>query len=113
MKRKEDNNSQRKDALLNGRRRGEFDPEGAALVGLGEDAEAAVHEFDGAFDDGEADAGAGVFVAAMEFLEHAEHALYEFGADADAVVGDGNANERGSGRMGGGMSGLIDGWTGG
>ena len=62
------------------------------MVGFGEDADAAVHEFDGALDDGKADAGAGVFLGAMEFLEHPGQALRGFGGDADAVVGDGDGD---------------------
>ena len=75
------------------------------MVGFGEDADAAVHKFDGAFDDGEADSGAGVFLGAMEFLEHAEHAGGCVGRNADAVVRDGDANDRGSRCMDGWMSG--------
>ena len=73
------------------------------MVGFGEDADAAVHEFDGALDDGKADAGAGVFFGAMEFLEHAKHAGGGMGRHADAVVGDGDADEL----RGGCMSGWI------
>ena len=70
------------------------------MVGLGEDADAAVHEFDGAFDDGEADAGAGVFFGAMKFLEHAEESLRGLGRNADAVVGDGDSDDGIGGLMG-------------
>jgi len=72
---------------------GKFDPEGAAVAGVGEDADAAVHEFDGAFDDGEADACTGVLGSRMEFLEHSEHALSGFRGNTDAVVGDGDSNK--------------------
>src|ERR1041385_5407624 len=70
---------------------GQREPERGALAGLGLDADAAAVELDDALADGQADAGAGVLVAAVQALEDLEDAVEVARLDADAVVLDGDA----------------------
>lgn len=67
---------------------GKPDPEGAAVAGGGVDAGLALHAFGGVLDNGQADAGAGVFLLGVQALEEAEDFFLVLGGDADAVVGD-------------------------
>lgn len=56
------------------------------------DANGTMHALGGFADNGEANAGANVIVAAMEALEHFEESGLDSGVDADAVVFDPKAD---------------------
>src|SRR4051812_36585838 len=67
---------------------GDGEAEGGAVARLRLDPDPAAVALDDLAAERQADAGAGVLVAGVQALEHAEDALVVLGRDADAVVGD-------------------------
>ena len=69
-------------------REGKLDAKAAAFAGIGIQLDGAAGSFQRFFDEGQADAGAGVFVGPMHALKHAEYFLMSVFRNADAVVFD-------------------------
>ena len=68
---------------------GEGEVEGGALVGVGFEPDVATVAADDFFANGEADAGAGVFVGGVEALKDDEDTVGKSRVNADAIVGNG------------------------